>query len=195
MGPAYNTTNVLRSETYMDNNIAHLLGWMDDFAASGKPMELDIFLTYTMHDVVGELTFFKPFSFIEAGCDIGQTLAKVRRMQAFVNTIDWFEWLNALLTNPFVTWLGILPLDIIFKHSTEAAAEREKNADARFNMVAQWLDTIKRHPDRMTMTDLKAQVMVNTCAGTEPVSGTCKFGEWYILTREDDATRANPWTD
>lgn len=135
-------------------------------------MELDHYVTYTTYDLIGELTFSRPFGFIEAGRDIGASLAQIRGVQAIVSTVGWFEWIHSLLTNPLVTWLGVLPLGIIFAHCMSAITERERNSDARFDMVGQWLDTIHRHPDRTTRRDLEAQVMLNVGAGAETVSGT-----------------------
>jgi hypothetical protein len=53
--PGYSLSNILKSEEYISTTIGHLLDWMDKYAQSHEPMDLDKFFTYTAFDVAGEV--------------------------------------------------------------------------------------------------------------------------------------------
>lgn len=53
LAPGYTTTNLLQSEEAMDRVMLKLMWWMDSYAESQKPMDLDKFFSYAAFDVVG----------------------------------------------------------------------------------------------------------------------------------------------
>lgn len=62
LASAYTTTSLLRSEAAIDRQVALLLGWMDDHAASGRPMDLSHFFTFIAYDLMGEFCPPPPLS-------------------------------------------------------------------------------------------------------------------------------------
>lgn len=57
--------NVLQSEKYMDDCMEKFFDWMDKYAESGKPMDLDKYMTFVAFDITGEVVFSKPFGFLD----------------------------------------------------------------------------------------------------------------------------------
>lgn len=134
-------------------------------------MDLDLFFTYAAADIVGEVTFSKSFGFITLGRDIDNTLAMGRPANMMAAIIGYFRWISLLMTNPLVTWSGIMPFGHMFHTAMAAVAEREQNLDSRFDILAHWLRIMREHPDRMTLRDLQGQVATSTGAGADTVSG------------------------
>lgn len=163
----------------MDANVLKLLGWMDQFAAQHKPMDLDLYLAYTAFDVVGELFFSKPFGFIDQGRDIAGSLAAAKGLQATGTMLGYFRWLFYLIANPVTTWLGVLPFGYIYNTSMQAVNERLENPDARFDGLSLWLKSHHESPERLSLREIYATSSTVVQAGAETVS--C---EWLL----------RPWT-
>lgn len=64
--PGYALSQILKWEPCIDENIEHLLRWIDTYAESRMPMDLDRFVTYTTFDNIGSVFFSQPFGFIKA---------------------------------------------------------------------------------------------------------------------------------
>lgn len=58
LASAYATSSILRSEKAIDNQVELLLGWLDKFSASSKPMQLSEFFTFAAYDIMGEFMLF-----------------------------------------------------------------------------------------------------------------------------------------
>lgn len=134
-------------------------------------MELDHYFSYTAADIVGEVTFSKSYGFISEGRDIDGTLAMGRPANLLAAIMGYFRWVSLLLTNPLVTWSGVMPFGHMFHTAMAAVAERDRNPNTRFDMLAHWFKALKEHPDRMTLRDIQGQVATSTGAGADTVSG------------------------
>lgn len=168
--PAYTLSNILQSEANIDNVWITFLDWMDKFAQSGKPMDLDQYLAYATLDVVGEVLFSKPFGFTEKGSDIKGAIQGTKAANLIGAGLAYFPWLHLLVANPFVTWLGVMPYGLLFDRAAAAVDERERNTDSRFDMLAFWMKRHKEHPDRVSLRELYAQVTLNVGAGGDGVA-------------------------
>lgn len=171
IGPAYAANHLLKSEGHMDAVMSKLFGWMDQFATDWKPMDLDHYLAYTAFDIVGELFFSQPFGFIDQGKDIKGSLAAAKGVQALGTMVGYFEWLFYLVANPFMTWLGILPLGYIYNISKDAVNQRQTNPEARHDGLALWLKTHQENPERLSLREIYASSLTVVQAGAETVSG------------------------
>lgn len=58
---------------------------------------------------------------------------------------------NLVLTNPVMTWLGLLPTGGVYHRCMKAISERHKDPDARFDLVAHWFRTMKQSPERVNL--------------------------------------------
>ncbi|KAI0123571.1 benzoate 4-monooxygenase cytochrome P450 [Xylariales sp. AK1849] len=171
LGPGYSMTNILLSERAIDQNIQLLRGWLDKYATSAEPMDLDKFFTFTTHDNVGELVFSKSFGFLREGRDICDTIWNSLAHNAYVAVMGFYGWVHTVLVgNPFVTWLGILPYGHIVDTAMAAVKERGENPDTRFDLMSHWLKALAEHPDRMNIREVHATAFNNTAAGGDTVA-------------------------
>lgn len=166
----YALSNVVKYEEAVSRVVSKLFGWMDRFSESENPMDLDQFFTFTTFDVVGEVLFSKEFGFIEKGEDIGNSISNNAALQGLGTPVSQFRWLQLVLGNPLVTILGLSPGSMLFRHALETLLERQKNPDARFDVVAHWFRYLNQHPDRTNFRNIEAQTTMNVGAGSDTVS-------------------------
>ncbi|KXJ96464.1 cytochrome P450 [Microdochium bolleyi] len=166
--------NVLQYEGTIDENISKLKGWMDKHAADGSQMDLDKFFTYMAFDITGEVTFSKPFGFLDQGKDVGGAIATNVGLQIFLCTFGFYRWASYALCNPLVTWTQLAPVGHIVNTSMTAIAERKKNPDAKFDMCSHWFRGIKKAEKEgfgnFDERHLLAAAVSNLGAGSDTVS-------------------------
>ncbi|KAG6356381.1 hypothetical protein INS49_015769 [Diaporthe citri] len=168
----YTLTNALKSEEAMDGLVVRLLEWMDTFAASQEPMELDRYVTFLTFDMLGEVLFSKPFGI--------STNLKLIGTHAIVSH---FRGVQLATLNPLTTKL--LPWGHLFNTAFRALGERKASPDARFDVVAHWLRTAAEHPHCLTDRDILANATANVGAGSDTVS--CAMQSFlYHMTRHPE---------
>jgi hypothetical protein len=183
LAPGYTVNSILQSEDAIDQNIQLLRGWLDKYASSGEPMHLDKFFTFTTNDVVGEVVFSKSFGFLRDGKDIGNTIRNSVAQSAYVAIMGFFaEVHTALVGNPFVTWLGIMPYGHIVDTMMESMKEREGNHDARFDLMSHWLKMLDQHPERMGIRDVHSAVFNSIAAGADTVACGLQSFVYHVRT-------------
>lgn len=176
--------NVLQYEPSITRTIERLLDWVEEYSQNKTPMSLDDFFAYTTFDVVGEVVFAKPFGFLEKGTDIGNSVANSEMLSFISASASFFPRLrNALISNPFMTWLGILPLGHVFNTTMAAVKEREKNFDgnSQFVIVDHWLRTLRQQPDRLHVRNVYAQATNNVGAGADTVNSALQSFFYHLL--------------
>ncbi|KAK6074257.1 cytochrome p450 oxidoreductase [Seiridium cupressi] len=180
----YTLTNALKSEVAIDGLVVLLLERMDEFAASGSPMNLDQYVTYLTFDLLGEVLFSKPFGYTKAGSDINGSIAMNGKLVGAHAVLSHFRWLQLFALNPFMAQL--MPWGHLFNTAFAALNERRANPDARFDVVAHWLRTGAQHPDRLTDKDILANTTANVGAGSDTLS--CALQSFlYYMTRQPKA--------
>lgn len=180
----YTLTNALKAEESIDGLVVHLLDRMDQFAASGLPMNLDDHVTYLALDLLGEVLFSKPFGYSEAGSDIKGSIATNAKLIGAHAVLCHFRSLQLIALNPVTTKL--MPWGHLFNTAFAALNERRANPDARFDVVAHWIRTATEHPDRLTDRDLLANVTANVGAGSDTLS--CAMQSFlYYMARNPEA--------
>ncbi|KAF7536479.1 hypothetical protein G7054_g4508 [Neopestalotiopsis clavispora] len=171
LSPGYSISNLLQSETAINQNIELLCGWLDKAAEEQKPIDLSQLFTFATNDNVGEFVFSKSFGFLEKGVDIGDTIENSLAHNAYVAMIGFYGWVHwVMIGNPLVTWLGILPYGHIFDSAIRYTKARENNPDARFDLLSHWFKALKENPDRMSIFDVHSAAMNNIAAGSDTVA-------------------------
>lgn len=176
----YTLANAIRAEESIDNVFHQLLDWMDKFAESGQPMNLDRYVTFTTFDLLGEVLFSKSFGYLAAGKDIGGSIATTGQLVGIHALVSHFRSIQILALNPWTSKL--MPWGHLFGTAANALEERRKNPDARFDIIAHWLRTASKHPDLLTDRQLLANTVANVGAGSDTVSNALQ-SFLYHMTR------------
>ncbi|KAK4442996.1 Pisatin demethylase [Podospora aff. communis PSN243] len=177
----YSTTSLLRQEDRMDAIFSQLLDWLDKFSSTNDAMDLDRFFTFAAADLNGQVLFSKPFGFLAEGKDIDDTLARSHSIAGIGTVAGYFPWLNKLVANPFVTWLGVLPFKLIFDTGMKAISERQGQPDKAKNkdILGQWLQA---HEDgKLTLRNVQAQTTLGVSAGTDAMSTGFQSFAYYTM--------------
>lgn len=73
-------------------------------------------------------------------------------LEMYIAFVGYLQWLHVIFANPFVTWLGVLPMGHLFDTTMTALQERQKNPDARPDLVSHWfrgLEKAKKDESRL----------------------------------------------
>ncbi|KAF4461647.1 Pisatin demethylase [Fusarium albosuccineum] len=168
---AYTVSSVLRSEEHIGRAFESFLDWLDKYASEKKPMDINKFISYATFDVIGEIVFSKQFGFLEKGDDIGNAIENSLALNAYIAVAGYFRWINiALLANPVVTWLSIMPMGHLFNTTAAVLADREKNPETRFDAISYWFKQHKQHPDKLTIREINTQALAAVGAGSDTVA-------------------------
>ncbi|KAJ0109101.1 cytochrome P450 [Diaporthe amygdali] len=198
LSPGYSQSNVLQYEPYITRTIAHFLDWMDKYAQNRAPMNLNDFFAYATFDVIGEVVFARPFGFLDIGADIGNSIANSEVLSYFAAVASFYPNLrNVLLSNPFMTWLGILPMGHVFNTTMTAVKEREKNADSetQFVIVDHWLRALRQQPERLRPRNVYAQATNNVGAGADTVNCGLQSFFYHLLRNPETLAKAKKEVD
>ena len=131
------------------------------------------------------MMFSKRFGFLDQGKDIGNSIQNNFALALYVTTTSYAQWLHAVfLGNPILRWLDFHPKEHTFNTTLKAVAARKKNTEARVDMMEQWKEQQRRHPDRMTEHDILCAAISNLGAGGETV-GSVLQAFFYFLLKED----------
>jgi cytochrome P450 len=195
LAPAYTLPNLLRSEGNISNVISLLLDWLDRFSASGQPVDLDKFFTFTTSDVIGEVIFSKQFGFLREGRDIDNTIANAHPQAAYVSVAGFFRRFHVLfLSNPVITWLGVTPWGHLINTAMAAIKERRANPDAGFDALAHWLSAVESNP-KMQMHEVHSAAFNAVAAGNETVAAALQAFVYYMIRHPDAWQRARAEVD
>lgn len=164
----YTLSNAIQAEESVNSVIVQLLDRLDMFAGSGRPMDLDRYVTFTTFDLLGEVLFSKPFGYLAAGRDIGGSIRMTSQLVGIHALVSHFRTIQLTALNPVTAKL--LPWGHLFNTASAALDERRRNPDARFDIVAHWLRTAAARPDRLTDRDILANTTANVGAGSDTVS-------------------------
>ncbi|KAF1810375.1 cytochrome P450 [Eremomyces bilateralis CBS 781.70] len=188
---AYTVSSILRSEEHIDRTFESFLHWLDIYAADKKPMDLNKFISYATFDVIGEIVFSKQFGFLEQGKDIGNAIGNSLALNAYVAVAGYFRWINiALLANPLVTWLSIMPMGHLFDLTKAVLTDREKNPNARYDAIQYWFKQNERHPDKLTIREIGTQALAAVGAGSDTVAGGIQSFIYHMIRHPDTWRRA-----
>ncbi|KAI4914601.1 hypothetical protein J4E90_004632 [Alternaria incomplexa] len=189
---AYTVSNLLRSEEHIDRTFESFLAWVDNYATTKKPMHLNTYISYLTFDVIGEIVFSKPFGFLAQGKDIGNSISNSLALNAYIAVAGYFRWLNiALLANPIMTWLSILPMGHLFDTVTSVLADREKNENARYDAVQFWFKQHEKYPEKFTKREIGTQALAAVGAGSDTVAAGMQAFVYYMMRHENAWERAH----
>ncbi|KAL1961169.1 hypothetical protein VTO42DRAFT_3114 [Malbranchea cinnamomea] len=196
LAPGYTLTNLLQNEQALSKTIELLLDWLDKFAESGKPIDLDKYFTFTTSDIVGEAVFSKQFGFLREGRDIDNAIAKSHPQAAYVSIAGFFRWFHVLfLSNPVITWLNITPWGHLINTAMRAIKERQENPDARVDALAHWFHMLQQHPDRMKLHEIHSAAFNAVAAGNETVACGLQAFVYFMIRHPNAWQRARAEID
>lgn len=153
--------------------------------------------------MVGEVTFSKPFGFVEAGTDDGSVDAIDGALfsASWVGQIPWVFWLNHYLTPIIGNHLALISgqSGVLSVALREIQTRVERGTDRR-DMLGMFYDIQKEKPTEMTDEKLTNMALSNVFAGTDTTAISLRAILYYLgknpdkqakLVAEIDERKAN----
>jgi hypothetical protein len=180
----YSLSNLLKGEAHIDSCISlfreQLIKLINVELAGG--VHLDKWINYLAFDIVGEATFSKSFGFLLAGHDIGDSISNQFKLRLYIAIVGHYNFLHDyLLANPLIAYFNLQPSMHIFDTCLAAVEARSKNTEVRNDMIEQWQQQRRDHPDRMAENEILAAAVANMGAGADTVSSVLQALFYYLL--------------
>ena len=187
---AFLMSSVIQNEPHIDSAIELLEKKLEDLTKTSHDLPLHTWLTFFGYDVLGEAMFSKRFGFLEQGRDIRNAIANTFGLALYVSVMAYAQWLHALLLgSPILRWLDFQPSAHTFDTCVVNINARKSNPEVRSDMIAHWLHTWKKYPDRMAEKEVFCAVLGTLAAGGETVSATMQAFFYHMLRHPDHLAR------
>lgn len=106
-------------------------------------------------------------------------------LEIYIAFVGYLQWLHVIFANPFVTWLGVLPMGHLFDTTMTALKERAENPDARPDLAGHWfrgLEKAKKDGSRLfNQRCLESFATANVGAGSDTVSAGLQSFVYHLL--------------
>lgn len=176
-------SHVIKSEPYVDDCIRLLKKRIAEFSKSKAQINLDEWFNYMAFDILGEIIFSKSFGFLEAGKDLGGSIANSRALTLYVTLAAYFQRIHRwTLGNPILSDKKLMPAQHIFDTTLRAIASRKENPEVRKDVLSIWLNQHEEHPEKFSEKELFGCVNMTVGAGADTVSASMQ-SFFYHLTR------------
>jgi cytochrome P450 len=186
LSAGYSLTNVIKTEPYIDTALRLLETRLDDLSAQSKPVNFEEWFNFLAFDILGEATFSQSFGFLEAGKDIGDTVANNVYLRLYISILGHFPWAHDyLLANPMIEYFNLTPSMHVFDTCMAAIESRSRNAEARKDMLEQWKEQLKKHPERMEEKEIVTNAVGNLGAGSDTVSSVLQAFVYHMIRDEE----------
>jgi hypothetical protein len=180
----YSLSNLLKGEEHIDGCLSLFrdqLSKLSRLAPSGG-IHLDKWINYLAFDIVGEATFSRSFGFLQAGHDIDDSISNQFKLRLYIAIVGHYNFMHDyLLANPLIAYFNLQPSMHIFDTCLAAVEARSKNSDTRNDMIEQWQQQRRNHPDRMAENEILAAAVANMGAGADTVSTILQAVFYYLL--------------
>jgi cytochrome P450 len=182
LAAGYSLTNVIKVEPFIDHALQLLETQLDGLSSTKEPVKFEQWFNYLAFDVLGEATFSQSFGFLEAGKDIGHTVANNVFLRVYISVQGHFPWAHDwLLANPLIEYFNMTPSMHVFDTCMAAIKKRTQNPEVRKDMLEQWKEQLERHPDRMDEIEIVTNAVGNLGAGSDTVSSVLQAFVYHMI--------------
>ncbi|MCJ1438915.1 hypothetical protein MMC27_008305 [Xylographa pallens] len=182
----YAISNIISTEPAVDKSIIQLENKLAECSKTGSVIDFEDWFNYFAFDVVGSVTFSRDFGFLEAGRDIGSSIAAASFLEAYFGLMGHFYWLHKLLLeNYLITWLKFQPKTHLLDLTLSSIAGRKADREPRNDMIEQWITMRRKYPDRMDDLEIHGASAANLGAGADTVAGVLQ-AFMYSITKDKD---------
>lgn len=182
---AFTMSNALRNEAAMDETITLLKKRLDNFSNKTEAVDLNQWLHFLTHDILGEVIFSSRFGFLDQGRDVGSAIKNVFYLSVYVTSSFYIQWVHAiLLGNPILRWLDFQPPEHLFQTAVKSIALRKNQKESKRDMMQHWLEQRQKAPHRFSEREMDSNVIGMLGAGGTTAGSTLE-AFFYFLLKED----------
>ncbi|KAI7354837.1 benzoate 4-monooxygenase cytochrome-like protein P450 [Hortaea werneckii] len=188
----YTLGNVLTCEPLVDRTTKSFLETLDKrFAADAKPFHLDEYLLYYSWDVISEMTFGAPLSFLDKGTDIENILKDAESSLDYFAVVGQMPWLDFLLDKNPIHPIGPGSYGAVVRIAFERTMQRLKEADTRpEDAPKDFLDFFidkkdaaieKSSTNQTDVQQIIGWLMINLMAGADTTAATLRSIFYFVM--------------
>ncbi|KAF2118079.1 cytochrome P450 [Lophiotrema nucula] len=175
-------SHVIKSEPYVDDAIRLLKKRLVEFSISKSEIHLDHWFNYLAFDILGEIVFSRAFGFLEAGKDLGGSIANSKVLSLYVTLAGFFQGIHRLtLGNPIISDRKLMPSQHIFDTTLRAIDSRQKNPQVRKDILSLWMKQRAENPDKFSEKELYGCVNMTVGAGADTVSASFQSFFYHLI--------------
>ncbi|KAB5559620.1 cytochrome P450 oxidoreductase [Coniochaeta sp. 2T2.1] len=190
---AYSLTSLLESEPAVDSCTELFISRLDEYATSGKPVDLGMWLQYYAFDVVGEVTFALKLGFLDKGADVDGMMSTIEGILAYASLCGQVPEMHPfLLGNPvwpyllpaMETWNAVLTFTlkaINSRTSMKRGGELELNDDGEKDMLSKWAAVKSKDPLKICTRDIIVHLSTNVFAGSDTTAIALRAAIYFLI--------------
>jgi hypothetical protein len=179
----YSISNLLKGEVKVDELILRFTSQLDRMINSELEICLDKWFTYFTFDIVGQVTFSRPFGFLQQGKDIGNCISRSQGLAPYLSIMAYFHGIHEFLMSnldPLITYLDVHPMKHVIGTTLAAVLEHEKMSSVhRHDMLEHWKS--QTHSVPLTQRELLAAANANVAAGADTVGSEMQAFVYNLL--------------
>ncbi|KAH0565669.1 hypothetical protein GP486_000943 [Trichoglossum hirsutum] len=181
----YSMTSMVDFEPYIDNTIKSFMQQMRDRV--GQSVDLGKWLQLLAFDVIGEITFSKPFGFVQEGNDDGsfKSLDNAFAFGVWIAQVPWLFWIIFNLKCLIWSSQGVSDdMGKVFSMATEEMNKRKKlGVVDRPDMLGKALKLQREKPAEVNDGVLNVIAGQNAIAGSDTTAITMRAIIYYLLKK------------
>jgi cytochrome P450 len=182
LAAGFATSHVIKSEPYVDDSIRLLKARLVGFSNSQNEIHLDHWFNYLAFDVLGEIIFSRAFGFLEAGMDLGGSIANSKALTLYITLAGFFQGIHRLtLGNPILSDRKLMPTQHIFDTTLRAIESRKRNTEVRKDILSVWMQQRAADPDKFSKKELYGCVNMTVGAGADTVSASLQSFFYHLI--------------
>lgn len=179
---AYSMDALKSLEPHVDTAVKTFLSKMS--AHKGQLVDMGKWTQLFAFDIIGELTFSKPFGFMESGSDDGsfQQIETALKSAAWIGQVPWLYWLHDALSPYIGSHLGIAARHGSLRStaSREITARQSRGSD-RNDILSNLLATHEAQPEAFDSQALTSMATSNIFAGSDTTAISTRAIIYYLL--------------
>ena len=198
---AYSLTSLLESEPAVDSCTELLMARLDEYAMTGRPVDLGMWLQYYAFDVVGEVTFALKLGFLDKGADVDGMMSTIEGILDYASLCGQVPEMHPfLLGNPLFpyimpameTWNAVLTFTlkaINSRTSMKRDGELELNDGGEKDMLSRWAAVKSKDPLKMCTRDIIVHLSTNVFAGSDTTAIALRAAIYFLIKNPDKMRR------
>lgn len=194
---AFSLTNLLESESAIDSCTELFTSRLDQWAASGKPIDLGMWLQYYAFDVVGEVNFAMKLGFLTTGGDVDDMIKTIEGIIAYASICGQVPEMHPfLLGNPLFpilipsmeTWNAVLTFTLKAINSRtpmKRNGELELIDEGGKDLLSRWAAVKNKDPLKMSTRDAIVHLSANVFAGSDTTAIALRAVIYFLIKNPD----------
>ncbi|KAK4980787.1 hypothetical protein LTR66_010359 [Elasticomyces elasticus] len=169
-------------EPYVDDAVDRFMGHMKD--REGETVDMGKWVQLFAFDIIGEVTFSKPFGFMEIAADDGSfnQIEGALRSASWIGQVPWLYWLHDFLSPVIGNHLGISARHGSLRTfaSKEITARKDRGTD-RKDILSKLLAVHEEKPTELDDNAVTSMATSNIFAGSDTTAISIRAIIYYLL--------------